>query len=139
MSIELVPLGTLEITIQLQTRLEGVPAGTRMIGEAADCRWVGDRVRARQRGGAASDWLLVNPDGTATVDARILLETDDGAFICLRYTGRARLPLQPGDAVITAPIFETNDERYAWLNSVQAIAKGQRQGDVIVYELYRVT
>jgi Protein of unknown function (DUF3237) len=139
MSIELVPLGTLRITIELQTVLPGVPGGTRLIGEASDCRWEGERVRARQLGRSASDWVLINPDASVSVDARILLETDDGALICMRYGGRATRPPSEGGVVITAPTFETNDERYAWLNTVQAVGKGVRDGASLTYELFAVT
>lgn len=138
MSIELVPLGHVRITISANTMLEGVPSGGRLIGEASACEWESDRVRASQRGTSASDWVQVMPGGGVAVDARILLETDDGALICLRYTGRAAgLPAE-GHPVITAPTFETNSPRYAWLNTVQAIAKGRRDGQTLVYEMYEV-
>lgn len=139
MSIELVPLGHLRIAISAHTTLAGVPSGSRLIGEASACEWESGRVRASQRGASASDWMLVMPEGGVAVDARILLETDDGALICLRYTGRgAGLPAD-GHPVITAPTFETNSPRYAWLNTVQAIAKGRREGNTLVYELYEVS
>lgn len=138
MSIELVALGTLSITIRRQFRLDRIPAGSRLIGEAANCRWEGERVRASQVGPPASDWVLVNADGSVAVDARILLETDDGALITMRYTGRAESAPATGAAVITAPTFETSDERYAWLNTVQAVGKGIRSGTSLVYELYEV-
>jgi hypothetical protein len=37
-----------------------------------------------------------------------------------------------------APTFETDDERYAWLNGVQAIGQGRSDGDDIVYEMFEV-
>ncbi len=61
------------------------------------------------------------------MDARLLLATDDGALILMRYR-RAIAYSAEGASVVTAPTFETNDERYAWLNSVQAVAKGERVG-----------
>lgn len=138
MAIELKPLGTLSITVSGRTTLENTSLGTRVVGEASDCRWESERVKARQKGASASDWVLIAPDGVATLDARMTLETDDGAIICLRYGGRADFSGITPTSVIVAPTFETNDERYAWLNRVQAIAKGMRQGQDIVYELYEV-
>jgi hypothetical protein len=43
-----------------------------------------------------------------------------------------------GADIVTAPTFETNDDRYRWLNHVQAVAKGRRIGPDLVYELYAV-
>lgn len=139
MSIELVSLGTLRITVSEQFHSDGVPGGSRLVGEASDCRWEGGPVQASQRGRSTSDWVLIDDRGGIAVDARLLLETDDGALICVRYTGRgARLPAAP-KPIITAPTFETGDPRYIWLNTVQAVAKGTRDGDTLSYELYEVT
>lgn len=138
MALDLVPLGTLTIKSTSPIMLPGIPHGTRIIGVADGCRWEGERVTASQTGGAATDWLLIAPDGTATLDARMTLLTDDGAVICVTYTGRADLSGASSGAIVATPRFETNDERYAWLNKVQAIAKGERVGEEIVYELYEV-
>ena len=37
-----------------------------------------------------------------------------------------------------APLFETGDERYAWLNSVQAIGLGSAEAGGVDYEVYAV-
>ena len=71
------------------------------------------------------------------MDARLLLETDDGAMILVRYEGRI-VYHDNGASVMIAPTFETNDERYAWLNSVQGIGKGERVGTTLIYDLYEV-
>ena len=34
--------------------------------------------------------------------------------------------------------FETGNERYGWLNRVQAVAKGVLEGNVITYEVYEL-
>ena len=57
----------------------------------ASYRFEGERFRARQKGVAAADWLVVGPDGTATLDVRATLDTHDGALVLLRYGGRRRL------------------------------------------------
>ncbi|MGH3672027.1 MAG: DUF3237 family protein [Pseudonocardiaceae bacterium] len=38
-----------------------------------------------------------------------------------------------------SPRFETGDERYAWINKIQAIAKGVVSGGVLRYELYEMS
>jgi hypothetical protein len=37
-----------------------------------------------------------------------------------------------------APTFETGDERYAWLNSIQAVGKGTLDGSAVHYDWYEV-
>jgi hypothetical protein len=136
MDIELRPLGTLTVTIAQQTLLSGTPRGRRLIGEAATCRWDGERVHASQHGASASDWVRIHHDGSVDVDARILLRTDDGAMIAMTYRGKADRPPAEGGVIFTAPSFETDDERYAWLNDIQAVGKGVRTDSVLVYHLF---
>jgi hypothetical protein len=136
LSLELEPLGRLTITIAQQTHLPGTPAGGRLVGEAATCRWEGERIQASQHGQSASDWVRILPDSSVEVDARIVLRTDDGATIAMTYRGKAERPPVEGGAIYTAPTFETNDPRYAWLNHIQAVAKGRRDGSTLVYDLY---
>ena len=69
--LELVPLCEAVIEVSEAIVLENTPTGTLMVGEIADSRWEGERLRARQRGRAAADWLLVAPDGTASIDVRL--------------------------------------------------------------------
>jgi hypothetical protein len=40
--------------------------------------------------------------------------------------------------IITAPLFETGDERYSWLNSIQAIAIGAPVEGGVTYDVYRL-
>jgi hypothetical protein len=40
--------------------------------------------------------------------------------------------------IITAPLFQTGDERYAWLNDVQAVAIGKPSKDAVDYDVYRI-
>jgi Protein of unknown function (DUF3237) len=137
MAIELEPLGEFRIVIREQLRLDGAAFGTRVIGTAERCEWVGGPITATQIDPPANDWLTVDDSGHGQVDARMVMRTDDGATILVRYGGRLTYTPE-GASVVTAPTFETNDDRYRWLNHVQAIAKGRREGPVLVYELYAV-
>ena len=38
----------------------------------------------------------------------------------------------------TAPVFECGDERYAWLNLVQAVSYGRASDDVLTYEVFEL-
>ena len=85
--------------------------------------------------------MIVGPDGTALLDIRLTLETDDGALIYVEYQGRRDFSrvYQGFDApVYIAPRFETSDERYSWLNKIQAIGKGVVDGGSRIYEIYEV-
>ncbi|MBA2553873.1 MAG: DUF3237 domain-containing protein [Geodermatophilaceae bacterium] len=138
MPIDLLPLGTLTIEIDQHTVLADTPAGTRIVGEALSCRWDGERVTARQHGKMAHDWLMLHADGSVSVDARLLLMTDDGAPITITYRGKAARQPADGGVVFAAPVFETGDERYRWLNGIQAVSRGVREGDILTYELYQL-
>ena len=137
MTLELRPLATLRITIERQTRLDGLPAGARLVGEAATCELEGPRVRASQAG-TSSDWLTLHADGSVRVDARLLLRTPSGGHLTMRYGGRGAALPATGAPVYTTPTFETDDPELAWLNGVQAVGKGVRDGTTLVYELYEL-
>ena len=86
--------------------------------------------------GPSADWALVRPDGTLKLDVRLLLRTDDGADVYMHYSG---IGLDGGARLRTAPQFETGDERYAWLNAVQAVGTGSSDCTVFYYQVYEVT
>lgn len=83
------------------------------------------------------DWLRVMPAGVLRLDVRATLKTDDGALIYISYNGIIQHSKESADKLgkgellttadipyfITAPTFQTSSEKYAWLNSVQAINK----------------
>jgi hypothetical protein len=140
MAVELVPLGTARIHLKAPITLEGTPRGTRMIVELEDTVLEGERLQAKQKGTAAADWVIVGPDGCGMLDVRYCVETHDGALIYVQYSGRVDVANGVGSApVYSAPTFETGDSRYAWLNKVQAVAKGTVGDDlVLVYEVYEL-
>ena len=137
MSIELVPLATMVLELADPLILPNTPAGTRVIVEVTRARIDGERLRAEMKGTAAADWLTIGPDNTGTLDVRITLETDDGALVFLSYEGRRDFS-QLEAPVYSAPKFDTGDERYAWLNKVQAVAKGHLDGTTLTYEIYEL-
>ena len=139
MSLELVPLCTATATLADPLLIPAAPMGTRVVVGLDDVVLEGERLRARLKGVAAADWLLLGADGTGTVDVRMTVETDDGALIFVQYHGRADFSGGPGTApVYTAPRFETGDPRYAWLNKIQAAAKGTVEGKTLTYEIYEL-
>jgi hypothetical protein len=141
MAIELVPLCTLRIQCKPPIEVGAGPTGTRLIVELASAQVKGDRLRAEMLGAAAADWVIVGPEGTGTVDVQATLQTDDGAIIFVQYNGRLDISqgLQFPMTAYVAPLFETGDERYAWLNRIQAVGKGILYEDLSLdYEWYEV-
>lgn len=137
--MELVPLCTLEATIGGMHMIGTGPAGARTIAEVSGGSMNGERVNGTVKGNAAADWMLTSKDGIATLDVRVVVETDDGALIYITYEGRADWSEGPGTKPIyMAPKFETSDERYTWLNSVQAVGKGQLGAGTVSYEIAEV-
>lgn len=139
MSIELVPLCTATIRLSDPFVMPDCPSGTRIIVEVSDAVMEGERLNGKQKGVAAADWMTLSAAMIGTLDVRALFETNDGALVFTTYRGRVDMSKGPGTAPIyTAPLYETGDERYAWLNAVQAVAKGTLDGQNLTYEIYEL-
>jgi hypothetical protein len=138
-TIELVPLCTATITLKDPMMLPNTPSGMRTIVEVEAAKLEGERLSATLKGTAAADWATIGPDMTCTLDVRTTFETHDGALLFTHYRGRIDLSKPPGESpVYAAPLFETGDERYAWLNRIQAVAKGTLDGPTLTYEIFEV-
>lgn len=132
---ELVPLATVRVTRGEIHRMGQTAFHKRVIGAISHGRWDGERLSGEivPPGG---DWALPSVDGTVMLlEVRQVLRTDDGALVYVTYHGRAD---RTRGTYTVAPTFETDDERYLWLNSVQAIGQGRSDGDDIVYEMFEV-
>jgi len=139
MAIELVPLCTATITLKDPMVMPNTPSGMRTIIEVEAARLEGERLSGTMKGTAGADWATIGPDMTCTLDVRMTFETHDGALVFVSYSGRIDLSKGPGQSPIyTAPLFETGDDRYAWLNRVQAVAKGTLDGATLTYEIAEV-
>ncbi len=140
--IELVPLCTMVLDLAPSLAVGTGPAGDRSVGEIRAAMVSGERLEGALAGPAAADWL-VRTGAIGVIDARLTIRTSDGALIYMQYGGRLDLS-NPGDGLfpIVAPVFETGDERYAWLNRVQAVGKGKlsvsADGARLEYELFEV-
>ncbi len=84
------------------------------------------------------------------LDVRATFETDDGALIYVQYYGvqkddpnrvrvRTTRETEYGERYfMTAPRFETGDERYAWLNDLVCVGEGKRLTESVAYRVYAV-
>lgn len=132
MSLELVPLFTCTVTLAPTITI----SSSLLIGEVTGAVIEGERVNGRMKGNAAADWLRPSAEGYGTLDVKITYETDDGALIHATYSGRLQFDTM---LVYAAPLFHTGDERYTWLNRIQAVAKGTFQPDgTLIYEMYEL-
>jgi hypothetical protein len=136
MPIELVHLCDARFTLREPITLPDTPLGTRVIAEVATAEFDGERFTATLKGVASADWVTFDSRGLGTLDVRMTLETHDGAIVFTSYRGR--LDLASGGAVYAAPLYDTGDERYVWLNRIQAIAKGTTDGTNLAYEISEV-
>lgn len=134
-TIEMDHLFTLTAEIGKPSLTGGGPQGDRIIVDASAGTFEGERLRGTvvPPGG---DWVTMRPDGSVKLDVRLVLKTDDGATILMTYCGIG-VPQEDGTLDIrTAPLFETGDERYAWLNRVQAVGTGRSEAQQVRYEVY---
>lgn len=141
MTIELIPLCTITIKLSEPFILPDTPSGTLVIVEVESLDVTGDRLRGHLKGRAAADWLTIDSRAMGTLDVRTLIETDDGALVYTTYRGRLDLSMGTGAMpVYSAPLFDTGDERYLWLNGIQAVGKGAGSADgrELTYEVFEV-
>lgn len=130
------------------------PEGRRVFNGIARGAFDGDKLRGELAPGVG-DWMLVRRNGVVVVDARVVLRTDDGAVIHMRYGGRIVLPgelmgeardpdrrhlIDPARYYFrTNPVFETGAPSYAWLNDVICVGTGRLiQGRGVAYEVFQV-
>lgn len=139
--LELIPLCTATVEVAPPLSVGAGPAGNRSVGALTAARLEGDRMKASLAGAAAADWMVLN-GRIGVIDVRMTVRTDDDALVYVQYGGRLDLTNPAGMTAYVAPVFETGDERYAWLNAVQAVGKGRLvsgpDGARLEYEFYEV-
>jgi hypothetical protein len=126
--------------------------GQRLIAHVTGGAIEGERIRGRVLDGGG-DWATIDLHDVLRLDARVTWETDDGARIYVSYRGilrpRAAARRMLGEGLSseevgrriyfrTAPIFETGDERYRWLNDMVAIAMGTVSASAVHYDVFEV-
>jgi hypothetical protein len=137
--ITLVPLCTIALTLGKAVDAGNTPAGQRM-AVAITSATVSGRLNGALTGAASSDWFTVTPGGLILPDVRLAIQTADGAVVLIRYGGRLLFVPGQESAAFIAPVFETGDPRYQWLNLVQAAGKGIMSADLsrIDYEVHEL-
>jgi|HubBroStandDraft_1064217.scaffolds.fasta_scaffold50363_2 hypothetical protein len=132
-AIELIPLCTIDVTLADPVVVGEGASGLRLIYEVVEAIAEGERLRGKMLGPSA-DWVSVT-GAVASVDVRATLETHDGAIVFAQYRGRTDIS---GGPIYVAPLFETGDSRYAWLNAIQGVGKGVLDGNRLRYEWFEL-
>ena len=138
----------LDFPDDLASSLKGIR--TRRVGVVPGGSFAGSRLSGEVLEGG-SDWQSLRGDGSTALNVRLVLKTDDGALIGMRYEGMRHGPeeiiarLESGETVEAesyyfriAPLFETGAKQHAWLNKVVAIGTGHRTGEGPVYSVFEV-
>ena len=126
------------------------PNGNRRVGLGAGGTFAGPRLKGTVLPGGA-DWIILRPDGSTTLDVRLVLQTDDGAAIGMQYRGMRHGPaavmerLNRGENVDpseyyfrTAVAFESAAAKYDWLTRIISVGTGKRPPEGPVYDVFEV-
>jgi len=141
-------LATLRLDVDLASI---VPIGNgRLVAPISGGTFQGERLSGNVLSGGA-DWVTQSPDGSATIDVRLTLQTDEGAILGLTYQGRfvgppgamqrfvASEAIDASDySLQTVARFESGDPRYAWLNDAIVIGIGEQIDGAPAYQLYEI-
>lgn len=127
-----------------------VPAGTRHVDLIGAGKFEGPRLRGELLPGGM-DMKTLRADGSMVPNVRLLLRTDDGAFVFMHYTGvrhgspevMARIArgevVSPSEYYLrNTPYFETSSPKYDWLNRIVAVGVGRRMPDHAAYDIFQI-
>jgi len=130
------------------------PSGRRMIAVVTGGAFEGERLKGKVLNGGG-DWATIEEErDVLRLDARVTWETHDGAKIYVSYRGvlrprsEARNQRAKGGTSTeedyrnfyfrTAPVFETGDSRYLWLNDIVTVAMGGVIATGVKYDIFEV-
>jgi len=133
---------------------EIVDAGTTPYGGRRVIEILGGRVEGRIAGKilpGGADWQIIRSDGVADIQARYVIETDEGARVLVTSNG-----LRHGPAEVLAAIargekvdpalyyfrtiirFEASDPALDWLNRTIGIARGARERLAVTLDVFEL-
>jgi hypothetical protein len=143
-------LMTMTLAVAGMQPIGATPSGDRRVGLVAGGSFEGPKLKGTVLPGGA-DWIIGRPDGSTTLDVRIVLRTDDGAAIGMTYRGMRHGPaavmekvntgeyVDPSEYYFrTAVAFDTAAAKYDWLNRIIAIGTGHRLPEGPVYDIFEV-
>ena len=131
------------------------PEGRRLIFMVGPGQVQGPRLEGEVIPMSGADWSRIRADGSGALDVRMCIRTHDGAIIFVHWHGRMVFAAEdqgyaldfakPDDPAgseryyfRTSPLFETGDERYAWLNNVVAVSKSRTGDGGVIHRVFAV-
>ena len=146
----LIPLGDLVAEVGAPIDVGVGPRGRRRIVPILGGTFTGERLSGRVLSGA-NDYQLVRADGVLELQARYIIETEDGARIFVENNG---IRDGPADALAAqlrgelvdptliyfraAPRFETADPHSVWLTRRLFISAGRRTPTQVQLRMFEV-
>ncbi|MEJ1963172.1 MAG: DUF3237 domain-containing protein [Gammaproteobacteria bacterium] len=144
------PLFVMRLDVRPMQIFASQPGGYRRVGVVFGGSFEGERLSGTVLDGG-SDWQTVRSDGTAILDVRLILKTQDDTLIGMTYRGVRHGPpdvlarIDHGEVMDPAthyfriaPMFETAAPRYDWLSRIVAVGIGHRRADGPVYSVFEV-
>ncbi len=141
----------LAVTIAAPVEVGHTPAGLRRMIPITGGSVVGPRVNGKVLAGGADFQLILNDGTQAHLDARYVIELDDGSRVFVQNTAlrvasqeNSRrimngLPVNPDEVYFRCqPKLEATTPEWAWLSESQFIGSGRRAPDGVFLSFYRV-
>ncbi|BBB12422.1 DUF3237 domain-containing protein [Sphingopyxis sp. FD7] len=132
------------------------PFGEQRLGYISGGRFFGPQLSGMVLPGGGN-WSrsgrLGESASVGTFDARAVWQTDDGALIYVSYTGRSLIPDDVratfADPAVSdappsryylriAPVFETANAKYGWLNGMLAVGVGERTESGVRHVIHEI-
>jgi hypothetical protein len=140
----------IEVGVATPLDLGQTQAGHRRVVPIAGGTVSGPRLQGRVLP-VGADWQILRPEGTADLDARYTIQTDDGALIYVVNRGVRHGPadvlarLNQGERVDPASYyfrssanFETSAPQHAWLTRTILVGVGERYPDKVVIRFWEL-
>ncbi len=141
----------LAVTIAAPVEVGQTPAGLRRMIPITGGAVQGPRLNGKVLPGGADFQLILNGGTQAHLDARYVIELEDGTRVFVQNTAlrvaslenSQRImrgePVNPSDIYFRCqPKLEAADEKWAWLAESQFIGNGRRAPDGVFLSFYRV-
>ena len=122
----------MELVLDVDAQID---AGNTSIAPVTGGSFAGPTLSGTVHPGGA-DWIT-QISGHSSLDVRITLETDDGAFIYMSYTGVVSRT-ENGLYWRVRPIFQTASEKYDWLNHIVCIGKSKQVTGKVAYDIFQI-
>lgn len=140
-----------DLSVELEpVQMIATPAGARLTFVIARGEVTGPALRGELLPGGG-DWLRVGDDGVGRVDVRATIRSHDGVLIHFESRGVIKVPadgfgrlleghaLRYGETYVrTTPVFDTADNRYAWLSQVVTVGYNVLSPNRVDYRIYRL-